>query len=429
MKFIRIFLWVLVAAMTLQGYLHADEYGTATSLVGGISLSMSIWKESLLTSVQTLWTTQTHVPLPRAFVVAAIRETTRHPGLHTLPPLRRNLAEHMRRWEAFRDMEVRWMLRHTDLVGALATEGRDSWITWSLERKGILTTIENHTRTYCKILPSTRCIERTKIIANAEKRLAIVARADEAWKQVLRMDPTLSLLEWWKAIAGLADASFQSSIYEYYNALQTLHDITWPSDSRIRLRELDAQKISGMVLHDIWIRKIINSLLVRDLWASCLDHLRRRESRIHELMTAAGIQDMVNTHERILNASLRAIDQQNQIVQEWFAEAYGYAWWLPDEIPSIVRRCIKHTVGDCTRIGSTEIISLSAQYDERARIIGDWTRRIFLGLWNALPGLALLFILELIVLVVPHRRIYTYLDEDPIKRIQESMRLRDGRST
>jgi hypothetical protein len=328
-------------------------------------------------------------------------------------------------------MEVRWMLRHTDLVGALATEGRDTWAFWTEDRKEAAALIEEHYRAHCSFISSTRCKERGRIIAKAEERLANATRAEHAWNQVLRMDPTLSLLEWWGAIIGVADEPFLSMIDEFYKALQALHDITWPSDSRIRSREIDAHKISEKVMNDVWARKIVESLLLRDLWASCLDHLRRRESRIHELMTAAGVQDMINTHERILNASLRIVEQQNQVVQEWFAEAYGYAWWMPDDIPAIVRRCSKHTVGDCARIGPTEIVSLSAQYDERVRIIGDWTRRIFLGLWNALPALALLFVLELIVLVVPQRRVITYLEDppSPLRRIQDSMRLRDGRST
>jgi hypothetical protein len=429
MKFIRIFLWVLVAAMSLQGYLHADEYGTATSLMGGISLSMLIWKESLLSSVQSLWATPTHIPLPRAFVVAAIRETTRHPGLHTLPPLRRSLAEHMRRWDAFRDMEVRWMLRHTDLVGALATEGRDTWARWNYEENEAKAIIDRNYRAHCRILPSTQCIERNHIIAIAEERLANATNATNAWERALRMDPALPLLSWWIAIQGVAHMNFNNMTDKFYRDLQSLHDVTWPSDSRVRARESDTRVIAELVLGDIWIRRFVESLLKRDLWATCLEHLRRRETRIHELMVAAGVQDMINTHERILNASLRAIDQPGQLVQDWFAEAYGYAWWMPDEIPTIVRRCIKHMVGDCTRIGPTEIVSLSAQFDERVRIIGDWTRRIFLGLWNALPALALLFVLELIVLIVPQRRVYTYLEEDPIREIQESMRLRDGRST
>jgi hypothetical protein len=413
MKFIRIFLWVLVASMTLQGYLHADEYGTATSLVGGISLSMSIWKESLLSSVQTLWTTPTHVPLPRAFVVAAIRETTRHPGLHTLPPLRRSLAEHMRRWDAFRDMEVRWMLLHTDLVGALATEGRDTWTRWNHEQDEATAIITEQYRAYCKVLLSSRCAERRRLVAAAEERHANATRAIRAWERALRMDPSLSLVDWWGAIGGGASANFDNMTDEFYRGLQTLHDVAWPSDFRVREREADARMIAQFVRGDIWIQRFIESLLTRDLWATCLEHLRRRETRIHELMIAAGVQDMVNTHERILNASLRVVEPPGQIVHDWFAEAYGYAWWMPDEIPAIVRRCIKQMVGDCTRIGPTEIVSLSAQFDERVRIIGDWTRRVFLGLWNALPAVALLFVLELIVLIVPQRRIYTYLEEGP----------------
>jgi hypothetical protein len=254
--------------MSLQGYLHADEYGLATSLVGGISLSMSIWKESFLSSVQTLWATHTHVPLPRAFVVAAIRETTRHPGLHTLPPLRRSLAEHMRRWDAFRDMEVRWMLRHTDLVGAIATEGKDVWIRWNKVRDDATVLIENQYRTYCRILPSTRCGERNKIVAIAKESLANATRAVVAWERALRMDRSLSLLDWWGVIGGVATTNFDGMTTEFYRALQALHDIAWPSDSRVRDREVSARSITDLVVGDIWTKRMVESLLNRDLWAA-----------------------------------------------------------------------------------------------------------------------------------------------------------------
>lgn len=412
MKFIRIFLWVLVAAMSLQGYLHADEYGTATSLVGGISLSMSIWKESLVSSVQALWSAPTHVPLPRAFVVAAIRETVRHPGLHTLPSLRRGLAEHRGRWDAFRDMEVRWMLRHTDLIGAVSTEGRDVWIRWGEERVEAAVIVEENKKAHCRVLPSTRCKERNRIVAEAESRIENATRAEVAWSRVLQMDSTVSLLVWWADIRAVGE--IENDVIAYHKRLQSLHDVSWPSDPRLRELSEERRRISA-VAEGSWIQRIVESLLERDMWTACLEHLRLKESRIHELMIAAGVQDMMNAHERALNASLRATENP-QMIQDWFAEAYGYAWWMGDDIPAIVRRCSSRTVGDCTRIGPTEIVSLSAQYDERVRIIEDWTRRIFLGLWNALPALGILFVLEIIVLIVPQRRVYTYIDED--RRLQ-----------
>ena len=47
MNLVRGFLWTLVGVMTLQGYLQADEYGSAISMIGGIGLTMSVWKESM----------------------------------------------------------------------------------------------------------------------------------------------------------------------------------------------------------------------------------------------------------------------------------------------------------------------------------------------------------------------------------------------
>jgi hypothetical protein len=91
------------------------------------------------------------------------------------------------------------------------------------------------------------------------------------------------------------------------------------------------------------------------------------------------------------------------MVQDWFGEMTGYAWWVPDSVPSLVRRCVGQEAGDCTRIGLTEIVALTAKFAERERIVGNWVRRIYIGMWNAMPVIGILFVLELV-----HRRVPGY---------------------
>jgi hypothetical protein len=45
---------------------------------------------------------------------------------------------------------------------------------------------------------------------------------------------------------------------------------------------------------------------------------------------------------------------------------------------------------------------------EKRRIVGDWFRRIFIGMWNGLPVVLLLFVMELIVICIPRRRVVTF---------------------
>jgi hypothetical protein len=136
-----------------------------------------------------------------------------------------------------------------------------------------------------------------------------------------------------------------------------------------------------------------------------MDHVMAREGRVRELMTATGINDLLKTHDLILNASLRTVTQteERRMIQDWFAEAANYAWWLGEDIPGIVRRCLAQTAGDCTRIGPTEIVTLTAQQDTRMRIVEDWSRRILIGLWNGLPAIGLILVLEVVLLCVDRR--------------------------
>ena len=131
MFYIRLFLWSLVAAMTLQGWLHADEYGSAATLVGGVTMTMSVWSESFVASVKGLLSSAPKfVGLPRALVSAALQESARHPIIKTLPRLKSTLESHQKVWNLFRDEHVTWSLGHMDLIGGLYTEAAHLWNFW-----------------------------------------------------------------------------------------------------------------------------------------------------------------------------------------------------------------------------------------------------------------------------------------------------------
>jgi len=417
MNFIRVFLWGLAAAMTLQGFLHADEYGSAISFFGGISMTLAVWRESLWDQIRGLMPgsgPHKEEGLPRALVVAALQESARHPGLHTLPTLKRALADHRRSWDEFREAEVQWMLAHADLIGALRSEGRDiwqpAWTAYDLAK--------NHhealKKKQCWVPMRTDCQQLKLSLNEAQTELNRSSARVFAWERLLTMDPSLTFAEWWNATAPSAIVSLLSRAVVFQDMLATLHNASSPRDPRIKQLETNT---SAIALHlgggCQWRGPLVRSLLLRDLWASCLAHVHRRESRVHEMMVATGVQDLYNTHERLLAASMRSVTAADaDVVQRWFDTVSNYAWWLSEDVPSIVRRCIGQTVGDCRRIGTTEITSLIAQYDERAQIIKDWTRCLFIGMWNAMPAIGLLFIVEVVVLLIPRRHVHT-LVADP----------------
>lgn len=407
MRFIRVFLWVLVGAMTLQGILQADEYGSAPSMMGGVGLTMSVWRESLWAGAKSLFgAASSHVPLPRALVVAALAETARHPGLETLPQLKQVLVTHRRTWKAFRDMEVDWMLTHANLVGALVSERRDLWILWRFAATEAAAAVEAAKADQCWVQRSSRCIQKKMTAAQLEADATRLMTAANTWDQILAMDPSVSIVEWWNATYMNESMLLLEEVAGFHNRLRLLHDIDKPSNTRILVMQTEAAVISGNLglrTQDTTLEMLVGSLLMRDLWSSCLAHVRAREGRIQELMIAAGVQDMFNAHDRVMNASLRVLHSQDHrdAVQNWFGEMLGYAWWLGDDVPAIVRRCVAQEAGDCRRIGPTEIVTLSDQMSERSRILEDWTRRLFIGMWNALPAVFVLFAVELMVLCLP----------------------------
>lgn len=408
MLMIRVFLWGLVAAMTLQGWIHADDYGAGAGLLGGMSLTLSVWKESAVEGVRGLfWRPAAFVGLPRALVMAAVRETARHPSIHTVPALRRSLDGHEKSWMAFRDAEIAWMLGHADLVGAIQSEPTATavWRVWDERMNETNAEINAARALLCTVQIGQACELRTEHLKRLESRWSAEARAARAWSHVLRLVGATETESWWKMTQGSDGGTvFQ----EWRAALAQLHNVTTPTDGRVVMLRNEAVHIAvALTLNrtELWTRRLVESLLLGELWASCLSHVAAREGRVRELMAATGIADLIAAQERAQNASLRVAttDAERKAVQEWFGEMASYAWWPGDDVPSVVRRCLSTVAGECVRIGPTEIASLSAQMDERMRIAGDWARRLFIGMWNALPAVGLLFIVELVALCVERR--------------------------
>jgi hypothetical protein len=422
MLLIRVFLWGLVVAMTLQGFLHADEYGTAATLFGGMALTMTAWGERLGEGARSLfWRDPKFVALPRALVVAALRETARHPGLHSLPPLRAALAEHEAAAAAFRDAEVAWQLAHGDLIGGVLTEGRAVWASARSDREAAEAKVAAAEKGICRIpqMDPVGCAAAAASVAAAQAVLAVAEERHYAWERVLRMmsfgdDAGPDTLGWMASVGVSSNEMVTEVILDLREALETLHDVRSPTDRRVRelLRVADSVSVSVGVgeavteMGDRWIGRLTTSLLKGEIWAACARHVRGRETRVRELMAATGVQELFNVQDRVQNASLRvaASAAERDLVTVWFGEMASYAWWPSDDMPTIVRRCLAQEGGDCVRIGPTEVNALASTLDEQSRIVADWTRRLFIGMWNALPGIALLFVVEFVVLLVGVRR-------------------------
>lgn len=398
--------------MTLQGLLHADEYGVTTSMLGGVGLTLSIWRESLGAGARSLFWAPKFVGLPRALVQAALRETSRHPGIHTVPQLQRTQRAHQRTWELFRTEEVTWMLQHADLVGGILMEpaARELWISWSDHINYTQTALFRARAATCTVaaLQPAICAAADADVVRYERELAEGRAAEAAWNRVLSLtnpvSASMNVAEWW---VETRQEQPMPALAVYRTSLTLLHDVRYTTDPRI-VGYLDQCRVIASNITHPWLRRLVASLLTGELWNVCLEHIRLREGRVWELMMAAGVKDLMNAHERVFSAAVRVVPPtattaDMQRVHDWFGEMAGYAWWLGDDIPAIVRRCVGQEGGDCIRIGPTEIATLSAQMAERERIVDDWSRRIFIGMWNGLPAIGLLFVLEIVVLCMERR--------------------------
>ena len=364
--------------MTLQGWLHADEYGSRAGMFGGVALSVAVWGERLSDGAWSwlLWQPR-RVLLPRALVMAALEETARRPRAAAAvasEPLRKALRAAEAAEERMREAEAHWIVRHGSLLAGLATEGRAVWDV----------TAAGAAAEPCRfpVLDSVGCAAR-------QERAAAAA----AWRAILAMEELVDGTRGWLRAVGGKPAGAQA----FYELLEQLHDLEWPTDSRVAALMATIPTTAVAVINGSWEQRTAASLLEGDLWAATIRHVRAREWRLRGALAASGAGELWSAHERALNASLR-LTKEETTVRDWFSEMAVYAWWLGDGVPTIVQRCVRQDNGDCLRIGPTEIAALSAQFGERVRIVEDGVRRLFIGMWNALPAVGLVFIVELIIL-------------------------------
>lgn len=424
--------------MTLQGFLHADEYGSAASMVGGMSLTMTIWGEALSAGTRALFGSEPRfVPLPKALVLAALHETARHPGLQIVPQLQKKIKEHQRTWERFREQEMGWMLEHADLVGGLLNEPEalPLWSLWSDRVADTETQLTAAKAKECAVsmFHQVSCQAAAATVTYLERVLAAQKEVVTQWDRVLTLSrwassrALLSAVQNATSVGGIMtvaefDAAAETAeknnrmFVEFEQEIAKLHDVTEPSDGRLAFLVGQTHNIAwnltvGYGNH--WLRRLLESLLITEVWTGCLDHVLQRESRVRRLMVAAGVQELFTVHERILNASLVVTTNamETRLLQDWFGEMASYAWWLPEEVPSLVRRCVGQEAGDCIRIGPTEIVALSSQIAERSRIVEDWVRCVFIGMWNSLPAICLLFVVEIIMVCLSMRLPAVYLPQ------------------
>jgi hypothetical protein len=410
MKFIRIFLWGLIAAMTIQGYLKADEYGSDAGMIGGMTLTMTVWGER----ARSLFGSPAHTQLPRAVVSAALQETARHPGSFggQVPQLRRAIAAHQQSWATLHEREIAWMLRFSDFVGGLIADptAREEWVSWGSQLEDA---VANHTAAVglrCAKMKAatwpTYCASVEQWIQGNETVVAYYQDGYSAWQQVLTMR-RVSALDWWRATQGRT-SQVLLHLALFQKKMDMLYNISVAQDQRLRNLIIEINRFGDTIPGvNQWIRQVVVWLLEGELWAACLEHVRQRENRVRDLMVTTGIQELFQAHDRALNASLRLVttEEEQKKVTAWFGEMAGYAWWMGDDMSTTVRRCIGQDTGDCGRIGPTEIAAMTEQMGRAAAIASDTVRRIFIGMWNALPAVGVLFIIELMTMIFSGIRI------------------------
>ncbi len=398
-------MWVLAGTMALQGYLHADEYGSSASIFGGLALTMAVWRERI--GDFFVRDAAVHIQIPRALVQSALQETVRHPDIHTVPQLQQTLNIHQATWRTFRDAEFDWMLRHTNLVGALQAEpdARALWSVWSTRAETVAARLTEARAGVCNrvstLLTPVSCQMFQARVAAAESKAAAIRTARLAWDTVLTMHESIDVSAWWSATQGTS-----LNLTSFHTQLAHLYDIQVRSDVRIGAALNHARHTAHYVADNSWLQRLLESLLTGQVWTTCLQHVRAREQRVRDVMVRIGVQELYQRFDQVLNASLwvTTTEEESTLVRDWFTEMGAYAWWMAEDMPTTVRRCLRHEGGECMRIGPSEIAALTAQLNERARILKDRTRRLFLGLWNALPAVGLLFFLEVAVLVVQPRQ-------------------------
>jgi hypothetical protein len=119
---VKLFLWILVATLFMQGFLNAESYGSAPTMLGGMGLTMAILKESLFTT--------NLIGIPRIFVQIAIKETQRHPSTAKIPIIQKRIKILQHSLKELREADLMWSLDYSDLVSGLLADD-DALALWN----------------------------------------------------------------------------------------------------------------------------------------------------------------------------------------------------------------------------------------------------------------------------------------------------------
>jgi hypothetical protein len=387
MRGIRAFLWCLVGAMTLQGYFHAAELGAAPTWMTATALQMTAWQERVMAATVGWWTGRAPwVGLPRSVVLSVLQETGRHPegGARVTVPESVITARYLEQVQA---EQLQWSLRHGDVVAATL---------YAPERP------HGPGEEAIKALDAARCWRVQFNTAHCRAQEAAWEAAVEAqrladlWTGILQIPAHVSVSTWLRETGREELANWVDRVY---GLVRPLHNLTALTDER--LLAVWAALRQGPVSEPL-----VTSLMEGEIWAQLHLFAMQRDSRMRMALLGAGYLDQWTVQEKLRNSTLRLVQKEEEraLVESWFAEIAGRAWWVSEETPALMRRCLSVEVGDCMRIGPTEIEALAAQILERGRIREDWLRRIFLGMWSALPAMGLLFLLEIVVLGVQSRK-------------------------
>ena len=335
---------------------HGALYDTGS----GVSLTMAVLGEMAGERLRTLlWAPPSYVRVPRALVAAAL-----HNKQSQSPQLLAAIRDEQAVWDTFSKAHMDWHLRHLRTLESPALAAtRDRWVERLATAEGELAIAAAG---LCRINIGRGCAAAKKRHADVADTVRYLRRLADLWRALLRGEevPARDL------------TTPTAKLTEFYANLTQLHDVRSRQDVRVR-------RALGQVTTD----PVVASLLEGDVWRACLEHTGVRQRRLMELALATGFGD----HERTMNASLLGItgDKEQMLVREWFGEIAGYGWVLSaTEVPAIVRRCVAQEAGECRRITPVEIIAM-----EQRTV---WSSRLITGMWNAMPAMLLLFIMEML---------------------------------
>lgn len=255
MNVIRGFLWTLVAVMSLHGFLQADEYGSAMTILGGVSMTMTIWQERMgATSRSWFYAKPAFIGLPRALVQAAIKETALHPGIQMVPKLTATLKVHRHTWDLFREEEINWLLRHADLIGAVQSDPDATalWTPWAQRLNHSQFALQQAQKEVCSIsaLRPDACAQAATDVAIYKRRVEFMTKAFAAWTDVLHIYRRYSAQQWLTDILIPVNVSAFEAIY---TSLSRLHDVVTPRDPNVAAILATA---ANMTSFDPWIQRI-----------------------------------------------------------------------------------------------------------------------------------------------------------------------------